>query len=83
MTGPEKGYPAAAEGSGGRRGEFYALDRRVYWNMLYRAWEMHPLFCVRRIWFCVRGPPVSFISKTRNGGHRNVRMDQNQSKRFL
>ncbi len=80
MTGPEKRYPAAAEGSGGRRGEFYALDGRVHWDMLYRAWGMYPPFCVRRNGFCVRGPPVSFISKTRNGGYRNVRMDQNQDK---
>ena len=26
-----------------------------------------------------RGQPVSFISKKRNGGHRDVRMDQNQN----
>lgn len=83
MTEPEKRNPAAAEGSGCRRGEFYALGRRVHWDMLYRAWEMHPLFCVRKYWFRVRGPPVSFISKTRNGGYRNVRMDQNQNQRFL
>lgn len=62
--------------------EAYVLDGRVHWDMLYRAWGMYPPFCVRRNWFCVRGPPVSFISKTRNGGHRNARMDQNQNKIF-
>lgn len=69
---------------GGRKGKVHKDNIRVQFCMLYFAWEQH-LFLLS---FSVKQNPevrqMSFISKKlRNGGHLNVRMDQDQSKGFL
>ena len=69
---------------GGRKGKVHKDNIRVQFCMLYFAWEQH-LFLLS---FPVKQNPevrqMSFISKKlRNGGHLNVRMDQDQSKGFL
>lgn len=69
---------------GGRKGKVHKDNIRVQFCMLYFAWEQH-LFLLS---FPVKQNPevrqMSFISKKlRNGGHLNVKMDQDQSKGFL
>ena len=69
---------------GGRKGKVHKDNTRVQFCMLYFAWEQH-LFLLS---FPVKQNPevrqMSFISKKlRNGGHLNVRMDQDQSQGFL
>lgn len=71
---------------GGRKGKVHKDNIRVQFCMLYFAWEQH-LFLLS---FSSeanpkpRGPPdVLHFKKIRNGGHLNVRMDQDQSKGFL
>lgn len=69
---------------GGRKGKVHKDNIRVQFCMLYFAWEQH-LFLLS---FPVKQNPevrqMSFISKKlRNGGHLNVRMDQDQSQGFL
>lgn len=69
---------------GGRKGKVHKDNIRVQFCMLYFAWEQH-LFLLS---FSSKAEPevrqMSFISKKlRNGGHLNVRMDQDQSKGFL
>lgn len=69
---------------GGRNGKVHKDNIRVQFCMLYFAWEQH-LFLLS---FPVKQNPevrqMSFISKKlRNGGHLNVRMDQDQSQGFL
>ena len=57
----------------------------VQFCMLYSACELPPLFlCLNRVSRMPEVRPMSFISKKlRNGGHLNVRMDQDQSQGFL
>lgn len=69
---------------GGRKGKVHKDNIRVQFCMLYFAWEQHLFYCL----FPVKQNPevrqMSFISKKlRNGGHLNVRMDQDQSQGFL
>lgn len=69
---------------GGRKGKVHKDNIWVQFCMLYFAWEQHLFYCL----FPVKQNPevrqMSFISKKlRNGGHLNVRMDQDQSKGFL
>lgn len=69
---------------GGRKGKVHKDNIRVQFCMLYFAWEQH-LFLLS---FSSKAEPevrqMSFISKKlRNGGHLNVRMDQDQSQGFL
>ena len=69
---------------GGRKGKVHKDNIRVQFCMLYFAWNSTFFYCL----FSVKQNPevrqMSFISKKlRNGGHLNVRMDQDQSKGFL
>ena len=67
---------------GGRKGKVHKDNIRVQFCMLYFAWEQHLFLLSFSSKAEVR--QMSFISKKlRNGGHLNVRMDQNQSKGFL
>lgn len=70
---------------GGRKGKVHKDNIRVQFCMLYFAWEQHLFLLSFSSKAEPRGPrQMSFISKKlRNGGHLNVRMDQDQSKGFL
>lgn len=69
---------------GGRKGKVHKDNIRVQFCMLYFAWEQHLFLLSFSSKAEPRGPPdVLHFKKLRNGGHLNVRMDQDQSKGFL
>lgn len=69
---------------GGRKGKVHKDNIRVQFCMLYFAWEQHLFLLSFSSEVKPRGPPdVLHFIKLRNGGHLNVRMDQDQSKGFL
>lgn len=69
---------------GGRKGKVHKDNIRVQFCMLYFAWEQHLFLLSFSGKAESRGPPdVLHFKKLRNGGHLNVRMDQDQSKGFL
>ena len=69
---------------GGRKGKVHKDNIRVQFCMLYFAWEQHLFLLSFSSEVKPRGPPdVLHFKKLRNGGHLNVRMDQDQSKGFL
>lgn len=69
---------------GGRKGKVHKDNIRVQFCMLYFAWEQHLFLLSFSSEVKPRGPPDVFhFKKLRNGGHLNVRMDQDQSKGFL
>ena len=68
----------------GRRGDFNSERIWVLSHALYLACETHPFFLPLFSIRSARGPPyVLHFKKLRNGGHKDVRMDQDKSKRFL
>lgn len=68
----------------GRKGEFNSERIWVLSRALYLACETHPFFLPLAPVHSARGPPyVLHFKKLRNGGHKDVRMDQDKNKRFL